>query len=78
MVQGPVFVFLLFFFVKAFAVLCGTCGGGILKLKQRNLSKQCLLGFLSLNIKIKPKLDHEGLCRKVYVISEYTGEKGSI
>ena len=59
-------------------MLCGTCGGGILKLKQRNLSKKSVLGFLCLNIKIKPKVDHEGLCRKVYVKSEYTGEKGSI
>ena len=33
-------------------VLFGTCDGEILILRQRNLSKQCLLRFLCLNIKI--------------------------
>ena len=40
------------FFVVVFELLCGTCGGGVLILRQRNLSKQCLLRFLCLNIKI--------------------------
>ena len=35
-----------------FEVLCGTCGGGIFLVRQRNLSKHCLLRFLGLNIKI--------------------------
>ena len=61
-------------FVVVFEELCGTCGGGNLILRQRNLSKQCLLRFLGLNIKIfftlcsvKPfkdcniKLDHAEL-----------------
>ena len=57
-----VFLLLLLFFVVvvvvvvvvvlAFKVLCSTCGGGILILRQRNLSKQCLLRFLCLSIKI--------------------------
>ena len=32
-------------------MLCGTCGGGILIWRQRNLSKQRLLRFLCIDIK---------------------------
>ena len=39
-------------FVVVYELLCGTCSGGILILRQRNLSKQCLLRFLCPNIKI--------------------------
>ena len=39
-------------FVVVFEVLCGTCSGGILILRQRNLNKLCLLKFLCLNIQI--------------------------
>ena len=35
-----------------FEMLCGICGGGILILRQRKLSKQCLLKFACLKIKI--------------------------
>ena len=38
--------------VVIFEVLCGTCGGVILILRQRNLSKQCLLRFLCLKIRM--------------------------
>ena len=44
--HGPGFCYMIF------EVLCGAYGGGILILRQRNLSKQCLLRFLCLNIKI--------------------------
>ena len=47
--HGQVFFF---FFLVVFEVLRGTCGGGILILRQRSLSKQCLLRFLRLKIKI--------------------------
>ena len=39
-------------FFVVFEVLCDTGGGRILILRQRNLSKHCLLRFLYLNIKI--------------------------
>ena len=38
--------------VEVFEVLCGFCCRGILILRHRNLSKQCLLRFLCLKIKI--------------------------
>ena len=40
------------FFVVIIDVLSGTGSGETLILRQRNLSKQCLLRFLCLNIKI--------------------------
>ena len=39
-------------FVVVFDVLCGKCGGGFITLRQKYLSKHCLLRFLCLNIKI--------------------------
>ena len=39
-------------FVVVFEVFCDTCSGGILMLRQRNLSKQCLIRFLCLSIQI--------------------------
>ena len=38
-------------FGAIFELLSGTCGGGILILREKNLSKHCLLRFFSLNIK---------------------------
>ena len=39
-------------FIVVFEVLCVTCGGENLILRQRNLSEQCLFRFVCLNIKI--------------------------
>ena len=38
--------------VVDFEVLCGRCAGGILILRQRSLSKQCLFRFLCFDFKI--------------------------